>query len=151
ARTSFWSASCSSVNPMYMGPPGHRKVGTRYKVSRETEQVGEAGAHAGREAAVHHERVAGHERRVVGREEEHRRRDLVGTPEPSELVRLAVLVLEVDESRPVDHGFEHGGALDEPGAHAVHADARTAVVDREVLGEEHDAAFRRVVRAAALG
>src|SRR5436190_19930136 len=115
---------------MYMGPPHRRvswrrrcrsKVGTRYKDSREAEQVGEAGAHAGGEAAVDDERVAGHERRFVGGEEEHCRRNLVGAPEPAERVRLAVLVLELDEARAADHGLEHRGSLYEPRTDAVHA------------------------------
>src|SRR4051794_14262111 len=123
---------------MYMRSP-HRgwshQSGTRYKGSRETEQVGEAGPHPGGEAAVDDERVAGHEGRVVGGEEQHRCRELLGAPEPSELVRLAVLVLEVGEPRAVEHGLEHRGPLDEPWTHAVHADPQAPVVDREVLGQ----------------
>src|SRR6187551_2147766 len=118
---------------MYMGPPGGRtqtgsKVGTRYRLSPDPEQVGEVGAHAGGEAAVDDEGMAGDERRVVGGEEEHRRRELLGPTEPPELVRVPVLVLEVTEAGSVDHRFEHGGAFDEPRAHAVHADASAAVV-----------------------
>src|SRR5262245_5380303 len=119
---------------MYMGPPTppRTKVGTRYRAgSEDAERVGEDGEHAGGAATVDDERVAGDERRVVGREEQHRRRDLVRLPEAPELVGLPVLVLEVAEAGPVDHRGEHRGAFDEAGTHAVHPDPGAAVVRSE--------------------
>ena len=65
----------------------HRVVG-----SCEAQPVEELGAHAGRVAAVDDERVAGDERRVVGREEQRGGRDLLGPAEAAELVLVAVLV-----------------------------------------------------------
>ena len=50
-------------------------------------------------------------------------------------------------SKPHDAG-EHR-RVDEAGADRVGADAARAVVERDVLGEQHDAALRRVVGAAA--
>ena len=43
------------------------------------------------------------------------------------------------------------GVSMKPGTDRVGADAGAAVVDREVLGEDHDRALRRVVRASARG
>src|SRR3954451_19898858 len=98
---------------MYMCDPrsgwtANNAVGTRYKpggeprnparspctrcVSGEAHQVGKAGAHAGGEAAVDHQGVAGDERGVVGRQEQHRGGELLRASEPAELVRPAVVV-----------------------------------------------------------
>ena len=76
--------------------------------------------------------------------------DAISSGRPKRPSLCASRYLSGSQPMPPITDAEHR-RVDEAGADAVHADADPAVVDRHVLGEQHDAALRRVVRAAALG
>src|SRR5207245_7092542 len=115
----------------------------------QAQRLENARAHPGGEAAVDDERMPGHERRVLGRQERGRRRDLFRTAEPAEHVRLPVPLAYLLHAFERHDRLEHR-RLDEAGADAVGAHADATVVDRQVLGEEEDRGLRGVVRDAAL-
>src|SRR5207237_5604433 len=118
--------------------------------SLEPQQLGHAVVAAGRVAAVDGKRLTGDEGCVARYEEQRDGRNLVRASEPTELVLLTDLLAYLFQPRHAEDAFEHR-RLDEARAYRIRADTCTPVVDREVLGEDHDRALRRVVRAAARG
>ena len=70
--------------------------------------------------------------------------DLFGATQPAQFVLLHDVGQRVLHAGPAEDALQHRG-VDEPGAHRVHPDAASAVVDGHVLGEQDDTALRRAV------
>ena len=117
----------------------------------EPERLEHAGAQAGGEAAVDHERVAGDERRVLRGQEQRGAGDLRRAGRSGRACggrgwcrgALAISGRSITSCSI--------GVSMKPGQMALARTPGPAVVDGQVLGQQHDAALRRVVGAAALG
>src|SRR4051794_15208386 len=104
-----------------------------------------------REAAVHDELGAGHERRVVREQEDDAGRHLRRVGDPRDGIGLLHRVprgggILGEVERALDHRREHVA-----GAHDVAADAVARVVDRDHAGEADEAGLRRRVGGGGRG
>ena len=129
------------------GCGGGRSDGAATSVWK-AEQLDDAVIAACRVAAVDCDRLTGDKRRVGGHQKGRHRGDLVRPAAAPKCVLLRDRLQRGCHALEAHHAVQHR-CVDESGADGVRPDTARAVVERNVLGEEHNSALGRVVCATA--